>query len=65
MGNIREFMRSARGATSIEYGLIASMMTIVAIVAGAALSGAMHDMYQHGILDKVNGAGSSSSGGVP
>ncbi len=56
MDKIKEFLRSVEGATSIEYGLIASMMAVMAITAGYALSDAIRDVFENGIRAKVDAA---------
>jgi pilus assembly protein Flp/PilA len=44
--------RSQRGATAIEYGLIAALMVLVMIPALQSLGGSTNSMYG-GITDKV------------
>ncbi|WP_018634079.1 Flp family type IVb pilin [Neomegalonema perideroedes] len=55
MLKIKEFVRNEEGATAIEYSVLGSMMALVTIAAGHAMSGAMDDMYTNGVLMKVLG----------
>lgn len=43
---LARFARDEVGATSIEYGLIASLIAVVIVTAVSALGGATSDMYQ-------------------
>ena len=42
---IREFIFSQSGATAIEYGLIAGMMAVAAIVSFATLSNGLQNLF--------------------
>lgn len=43
---IRGFMRDERGATAVEYGLIAALVSLAAGGLIASLGGTVQDMYQ-------------------
>ena len=47
------FLRDERGATAIEYGLIAALVAVAIIVAVAELGVTIGDLYG-GVKDKVN-----------
>jgi pilus assembly protein Flp/PilA len=47
------FLRDERGATAIEYGLIAALVGVAIIVAVAELGVTIGDLYG-GVKDKVN-----------
>ncbi len=42
---IRNFVRDERGATAIEYGLIAGLVSVAAIVALQALGGSLNQIF--------------------
>ena len=47
VGKIRAFLRDEAGATAIEYGLIASFVSLGAIFGMMALSGELGEVYQY------------------
>lgn len=52
---ILKFLKDESGATAIEYGLIAALVSIVIITGALALGGSLKDLYE--MLDsKVSGA---------
>ena len=42
---IKEFLRDESGATAIEYGLIAALVSIAAIAAMSAMGNSLSDMF--------------------
>jgi pilus assembly protein Flp/PilA len=44
---LKSFVRDENGATMIEYGLIAALVSVVAIGALGAMGGNLKDMFQH------------------
>jgi pilus assembly protein Flp/PilA len=42
---IRKFLRDESGATAIEYGLIAALISIIVITGALALGGSLGDLY--------------------
>ncbi|WP_099867950.1 Flp family type IVb pilin [Pararhizobium haloflavum] len=55
MLKLRRLLQSRRGATSIEYGLIASLMSIAIIGGAMAMSNNVVDLYD-GVAKKVSDA---------
>lgn len=55
MTAIRKFLRDESGATAIEYGLIAALISIVVITGALAVGGSLGDLYTT-ISTKVTGA---------
>jgi pilus assembly protein Flp/PilA len=45
MSFLRSFVRDERGATAIEYGLIAALVSVVIIVALTTLGGNLRDTF--------------------
>ena len=54
---IKRFLCEDSGATAIEYGLLAAMMAVAAIVAFSALGGGLQNLFG-------NTSGSGGAGGV-
>jgi len=52
---IRKLRRDEEGATAIEYGLIAALISVAAIVAMTALGTSLKTMFQ-GVSDKISTA---------
>ncbi|MGE5536976.1 MAG: Flp family type IVb pilin [Gemmatimonas sp.] len=44
---LKSFIRDESGATMIEYGLIAALVSVVAIAALGAMGGNLRDMFTH------------------
>lgn len=42
---LRSLVRNEEGATAVEYGLIVGLIAVILVVAVAALSGALGDMF--------------------
>lgn len=55
MTAILKFLKDESGATAIEYGLIAALVSIVVITGALALGGSLSDLYEM-IDTKVTGA---------
>ena len=53
---LKELFTDDTGATAIEYGLIAALVSVAAIVALQALGTSLTNIFQ-GIADTLNGAG--------
>jgi len=52
---IRKLRRDEEGATAIEYGLIAALISVAAIVAMTALGTSLQGMFQS-VSDSINTA---------
>lgn len=50
--NFSEFLRDEEGATAIEYGLIAALIAVVAVVAMGNVGESLKSIFQ-GIADKL------------
>ena len=61
---ISKFLRNDSGATAIEYGLIAALVSVAAIAALTAMGGSLDAMFS-AVSTALDGAvGSASGGGV-
>ncbi|MFN4207896.1 MAG: Flp family type IVb pilin [Allorhizobium sp.] len=49
------FVKDESGATAIEYGLIAALISVALITGATTLGGALNDTFQ-GISEKMEGA---------
>lgn len=47
MIKIRQFIRNSRGATAIEYGLIAALIAVAAVSAMGALGGKLNSTFNN------------------
>jgi pilus assembly protein Flp/PilA len=52
---IRKFLKDENGATAIEYGLIAALISIVVITGALSVGGSLGDLYNM-VSSKVTGA---------
>jgi len=52
---IRRFLKDENGATAIEYGLIAALISIAVITGALAVGGSLGDLYEM-VSSKVTGA---------
>ena len=50
------FIKEEDGATAIEYGLIAALVSVAAIGALSAMGGSLTDMY-NSVASSISGAG--------
>ena len=50
--NIKKFIKDEDGATMIEYGLIAALVSVAAVIALTALGGSLSAMFTS-VSDKV------------
>lgn len=55
MSNLRKLLVDESGATAIEYGLIAALISIVVAVGALSVGGSLGDLYDL-ISTKVTGA---------
>lgn len=55
MTAIRRFLKDESGATAIEYGLIAALISIVVAVGALSVGGSLGDLYDL-VSTKVTGA---------
>lgn len=55
MTAIRRFLKDESGATAIEYGLIAALISIVVITGALSVGGSLGDLYKM-VSSKVTGA---------
>lgn len=67
IGLIRELYRDQTGATALEYGLIAALVSVAAIGALTQLGGALNGIYTtvSGKLDAANTAASAAGAATP
>ncbi|MBW4329611.1 Flp family type IVb pilin [Stakelama sp. CBK3Z-3] len=56
---IRKFIRNSKGATAIEYGLIAALIAVAAIAAMRGLGGQLTDTFDN----VTTSLGGTASGG--
>jgi pilus assembly protein Flp/PilA len=47
MSKIRNFIRNSKGATAIEYGLIAALIAVAAVSAMGALGGKLNSTFNN------------------
>ncbi|QHL90980.1 Flp family type IVb pilin [Sphingomonas changnyeongensis] len=59
MKTIRNFIKNSKGATAIEYGLIAALIAVAAITALRSLGGNVTTTFQ----SAANGMNSTGNGG--
>lgn len=61
-GNIKNLLKDESGATAIEYGLIAALVSVAAITALTAMGSSLDSMFGR-VSDELRGAVNSSGGG--
>ncbi len=63
--NFEKFSKDESGATAIEYGLIAALVSVAAIAALEAMGGSLETMFQSvsAILTNAVGGGGGGGGG--
>jgi pilus assembly protein Flp/PilA len=61
---IRSFIRDDSGATAIEYGLIAALVSVAAIAALSAMGGSLETMFTSVADILACSTGSTTSGGA-
>ncbi len=59
---VSRFLKDESGATAIEYGLIAALISIVIIGAAVAIGGNLAERFD-GVSSALEGAEAASSGG--
>ena len=59
---IRKLIKDKKGATAIEYGLIAALIAVAAITAMSSLGGNLKNTFNN-VSNNLGGSSSSSSGG--
>ncbi len=59
---IHEFSKDESGATAIEYGLIAALVSVAAIIALGSMGDALETMFQS-VANILNNAVSGGGGG--
>ena len=59
MTNLRSFLKDESGATAIEYGLIAALVSVAAIAALTNLGNALVEIF--GVVDKSLGNAATSA----
>ena len=60
---IREFWLDERGATAIEYGLIAGLVSVAAIAALSAMGGSLQSIF--GVVKTQLDTAAASASGTP
>jgi pilus assembly protein Flp/PilA len=53
MNSLRKFLRNNKGATAIEYGLIAALIAVAAIGAMSSLGGKLNTTF-NGVANNLN-----------
>jgi pilus assembly protein Flp/PilA len=61
-GNLKNLLKDESGATAIEYGLIAALVSVAAIGALTAMGSSLESMFQS-VSDKLDTAVSDSGAG--
>ena len=56
MKTIRKFFKNSKGATAIEYGLIAALIAVAAIAAMQGLGGSLNKTFNN-VSTKLNTSG--------
>lgn len=66
-GNIKNLLKDESGATAIEYGLIAALVSVAAIAALTAMGSSLDQMFEFvsGKLEEATDEAVDSSGGTP
>lgn len=59
--NFRSLIADESGATAIEYGLIAALVSVAAIAALTAMGGSLKEIFQ-AVCDKLTGAVTAGGG---
>jgi len=59
MKTIRKMMKDSKGATAIEYGLIAALIAVAAIGAMQTLGGSLRNTFTN-ISTRLNGASTAN-----
>lgn len=59
----RKLIKNEKGATAIEYGLIAALIAVAAITAMSQLGGQLSSTFTE-VKDSMAGSGSTSTGGT-
>lgn len=55
MKTIRKFLKNNKGATAIEYGLIAALIAVAAMAAMSGLAGSLNKTFNN-VSGKLSGA---------
>ncbi|WP_018899187.1 Flp family type IVb pilin [Rhizobium sp. 2MFCol3.1] len=58
---VSRFLKDESGATAIEYGLIAALISVALITGASALGGKLNQVFS-GLSNKMNSAVTSSGG---
>lgn len=59
---LRHFIKSEKGATAIEYGLIAALISVAAITAFNAMGGSLDTVFTT-VSDELDAATTGAGGG--
>ncbi|MDP6389518.1 MAG: Flp family type IVb pilin [Alphaproteobacteria bacterium] len=62
---IRKYVKNESGATAIEYGLIAALVSVAAVVALQALGTSLNDMFTTVSTTLDSATTSAGGGGTP
>ena len=63
INTVRKFMRDETGATAIEYGLIAGLVSVAAIAALSAMGGSLQSIF--GVVKTQLDSAAASATGTP
>lgn len=58
---VRHFVKSEKGATAIEYGLIAALVSVAAIIALGAMGDSLESIFNV-VSQELNSAATQASG---
>ncbi|MGE0252106.1 MAG: Flp family type IVb pilin [Dongiaceae bacterium] len=64
MTTLHTFLRDESGATVIEYGLIAALISVAAITAFQAMGGSLNTLFT-AVSDRLDDATTAATGGAP
>ncbi|MGF1629420.1 MAG: Flp family type IVb pilin [Kiloniellaceae bacterium] len=62
INTIKSFLSDESGATAIEYGLIAALVSVAAIAALTSLGGSLQEIFGV-VADELGGAAANATGG--
>ena len=61
---LKNFLKDESGATAIEYGLIAALISVAAITAFNAMGGSLDSVFTT-VSNELNAAVATTGGGTP
>ncbi|MCW2338044.1 pilus assembly protein Flp/PilA [Sphingobium sp. B2D3A] len=64
MKTLRKLFKNDKGATAIEYGLIAALIAVAAIAGMSAIGGSLGNTF-NGVSDKLDTSGAAGNSTTP